>query len=214
LGEQKHDSSAALDLDRLFRTHASGLAGAVRGILGARADVQDVLQECFLRAWKALARGTTPRDPVAWVFVLTLNLARDLRRHEERRGKGLKIDEVDEVELAAREREPHALLEGREASSAARAAILKLEEDVRRVFLLRVSGDLSFEAIAEALGIPIGTAKTRMRTALRQLRFHLARFGASTESAATTERWSFAEPSSGGGGFCPGSVQEECDEEA
>ena len=67
-------------------------------------------------------------------------------------------------------------LEGREALGAAREAILRLEEDVKQVFLLRVSGELSFEAIAEALGIPVGTAKTRMRTALRRLQKHLAAF--------------------------------------
>ena len=68
------------------------------------------------------------------------------------------------------------MLEGRETLSAARTAILKLEEDVKEVFLLRVSGELSFEAIAEALAIPVGTAKTRMRKALARLRHHLQAF--------------------------------------
>lgn len=183
MGEPKPTDPAALDLSGLFREHAARLAGAVRGILGPRADVQEVLQEAFLRAWKALASGASPRDPAAWVFVLTLNLARDLRREQARRGQGLKLDEVDGMKLIAKEQEPHAALEGRETLSVARAAILKLEEDVKEVFLLRVSGELSFEAIAEALGIPVGTAKTRMRTALRRLRHHLAGLAPGAETA-------------------------------
>jgi len=149
--------------------------------------VQEVLQEAFLRAWRAVAEGASPRDPAAWVFVLTLNLARDLRRDEMRRGKGTKLDEVDGMKLIAREPEPHMQLEGRETLGAARAAILKLEEDVKEVFLLRVSGELSFEAIAEALGIPVGTAKTRMRTALRRLRQHLSSHAPGADSATLAE---------------------------
>lgn len=187
MGEPKRTNPAAHDLSGLFREHAARLAGAVRGILGPRADVQEVLQEAFLRAWKALAGGASPRDRSAWVFVLTLNLARDLRREQARRGQGMKLDEVDGMKLIAKEQEPHALLEGLETLSAARAAILKLEEDVKEVFLLRVSGELSFEAIAEALAIPVGTAKTRMRTALRRLRHHLADLAPGAGTAVSAE---------------------------
>ncbi len=166
----------AFDLAALFREHAAGLAGAVRGILGPRADEQEVLQEAFLKAWKARAAGTRPANPTAWVFVVTLNLARDLRRRSERRGSGMELNEVDEMTLTAKEPGPAAQVEGREALVAAREAIFGLEEEQTEVFLLRVSGELSFEAIAEALGIPVGTAKTRMRKALARLRHHLQAF--------------------------------------
>ena len=166
-------SHPRIDLEALFREHAHGLAGAVRGILGPRAEVQEVLQDAFLRAWKALEDGREPDDPAAWLFVLTLNRARDLRRQRTRRGPELILDEVESMKLAGKEPDPTTALEGREALDRTRAAIYELEEKQKEVFLLRVSGELSFQAIAEALSIPVGTAKTRMRSALRVLRENL-----------------------------------------
>ncbi len=72
------------------------------------------------------------------------------------------------------ERGPDARLEASEAHAAARAAIVALDERGKEVFQLRVSGECSFEGVAEALGIPVGTAKTRMREALRKLRRSLS----------------------------------------
>jgi len=176
----------APDLERLFRRHADGLAGAVRGVLGPTADVQEVLQEAFLRAWRALAAGQRPGEPVGWVFVLTLNLARDLRRKASRRGSPIALDEVDEMVQAKSDVEPARRLEGREALAAARAAIHALPEREKEVFLLRTSGELSFAAVAQSLEIPVGTAKTRMRAALASLRARLAHL-APTDAAPRGE---------------------------
>ena len=120
-------------------------------------------------------------------FVLTLNLARDQRRRASR--THVDLDEVDQVELTAREQEPARHVEGAEALAAARTAIFRLKEQEKEVFLLRVSGELSFEAIGTSLGIPVGTAKTRMRTALRELRRKLRAFapGTGSESEPGTE---------------------------
>jgi RNA polymerase sigma factor (sigma-70 family) len=156
------------DLADLFLTHRNGLAGAVRGVLGGQADVREILQEAFLRAWRN--RDRIPRDPLAWIFVVTLNVARDERRRLARRNPVLPGEDVDEAMIRSREPEPYANLERGEWLTRARQAIDRLEEHEREVFLLRVSGGLSFEQVATALEIPIGTAKTRMRAALGRLR--------------------------------------------
>jgi RNA polymerase sigma-70 factor (ECF subfamily) len=49
-------------------------------------------------------------------------------------------------------------------------AVLELRAEEQEVFLLRQNGSLSYEQIAEATSIPLGTVKTRMRSAIRQLR--------------------------------------------
>ena len=160
----------------LFREHGDGLAGAVRGVLGT-ADVQEILQEAFLKAFRALRDGFAPRHPVAWIFVITMNLAKDQRRKDQRRnsadGTGRTVqalEDVNPMELRSKEPAPSAGLERNEALAAARAAIHGLKPQEREVFLLRTSADLSFQEAAGALRIPIGTAKTRMRTALARLR--------------------------------------------
>ena len=162
------------DLAALFRSHANGLAGAVRGVLGRGGDVQEILQEAFLVAWQRREDVGQLSDPVAWIFVVTLNTARDAARRLQRRGPGVRLSEVDQVKLAANQAEPADALVRTEAFMAARRAIVALAEAEKEVFLLRVSGGRSFEGIADVLGIPVGTAKTRMRTALRHLRRELA----------------------------------------
>ena len=62
----------------------------------------------------------------------------------------------------------------------AQAAVAGLSAPEQQVFLLRVGGELTFEAVAAALAIPVGTAKTRMRSALQKLRQAL---GAGVRSA-------------------------------
>lgn len=174
------------ELARLFREHGEGLAGAVRGVLGAQADVQEILQEAFLKTHRACGNGTTPANPVAWIFVVTLNLSKDLRRKQTRRGSSLPLEETDQMNRMATGAAPSARLENEEAVEAARAAIARLRDAEKEVFLLRVSAGLTFEAIAAALGIPVGTAKTRMRTALDRLRARLAAFAPACEQRRET----------------------------
>ncbi len=71
-------------------------------------------------------------------------------------------------------------LESAEVLTAARSAIHELGDDEKEVFLLRASGEISFEAAAEALNIPVGTAKSRMRSALAKLRRNLSAFAPTT----------------------------------
>jgi RNA polymerase sigma-70 factor (ECF subfamily) len=175
--EPRPESLQGQDLADLFRDHGEGLAGAVRGVLGS-ADTQEILQEAFLKALGALSNGFTPRHPVAWIFVITMNLARDHRRKEQRRNKGTaggtrvvqNLEDVNPMELQSKEPAPSAGLERAEALAAARNAIHDLRPKEREVFLLRTSAGLSFKEAAESLRIPVGTAKTRMRAALANLR--------------------------------------------
>ena len=166
----------SIDLEALFEAHRTGLAGAVRGVLGPRADVEEVLQDAFLAALRAERAGTRTTSPVGWIFVLTMNQARSLRRTVRRRGVPLELDEVDEVNLTSKSARPEAVVAGREAQDAAQAAIHALPRRQKEVFLLRVSGGLAFHEVAAALEIPVGTAKTRMRLALAELRQSLQAF--------------------------------------
>lgn len=159
-------------LAQLFQDHRHGLAGAVRGVLGPAAEVAEVLQDAFLKCWQAWHRDGEPRDPVAWMFVVTMNVATDARRRKLRRARAQTLDEETAMQLAI-ETPPTARLEQQEQVAVAQAAIARLGDDEKQVFLLRVSGGLSFEAVAQALAIPVGTAKTRMRSALQKLRERL-----------------------------------------
>lgn len=171
----------------LYQSHREGLAGAVRAILGASADTSEVLQESFYRAWRALQRGATPEHPVGWIFMITMNLSKDLRRSQDR-GPHMVNDAVA-ASVPAGSQTPAQQAEKAESVVAARQAIQELKPAEKEIFLLRVSAGMTFEAIALQLGIPVGTAKTRMRTALQRLRLALAAHAPSiSESSLQTHR--------------------------
>lgn len=158
-----------VDLAELYRLHGRGLAGAARAIVG-QGDVQEVVQEAMLRAWRSLHGGFVPDDPTSWLFVITMNTARDLRRKMSRRPTAAPLDEERDMTIDSKTPGASHRLDREEDLAAARAAIHYLGEGEKEVFILRTSAELSFEAIAKSLGIPVGTAKTRMRTALMRLR--------------------------------------------
>lgn len=170
-------------LTKVFSAHADGLRGAVRAVLGRGCEPAEVVQDASVRAWTALLGGERPRDLAAWVFVITINCARDRRRRQRRTPKLAPLHDVDAMELQTERERPTTGMEAAEAVDAARAAIERLAEPEKDVFLLRVSGELTFAAAADALGIPIGTAKTRMRSALQRLRQELRPFAPSAPDA-------------------------------
>ena len=168
------------ELAELFRDQANGLAGAVHGILGPQAETQEILQEAYLKAWQSIQTGFVPDNPVAWLFVITMNLARDLRRKESRRARSQPLEEINPMELRSAEPSPEAHAARTETMAEAKAAIHRLSPAEKEVFLLRTSAGLSFDEAARALNIPVGTAKTRMRAALTHLRTSLRHLAPTT----------------------------------
>lgn len=160
------------ELLALFQDHRAGLAGAVRSVLGPAADPSEVLQESFARVLVAHRERRIRTDPLGFVFVVAMNCARDVRRRMDRRARD--HSDEDPMELPSTEAPPDARLQQVELVERARTAIEHLDDAEKEVFVLRVSGGLSFEAVAQALSIPLGTAKTRMRSALSRLRRELA----------------------------------------
>lgn len=165
-----------VELAALFQARRAGLCAAARSVLGLGGDPAAAVQDAFVKSVSSLRRGERPTDPVAWVFVVTIHTARDQRRRQQRRPAARSIDDEDAMTLTGSELPPDVAAQHGEAVAAATAAIARLDDLHKDVFLMRVSAGLTFEAAAAALGIPVGTAKTRMRTALQQLRQHLASF--------------------------------------
>ena len=92
------------------------------------------------------------------------------------------------MELRSKDPGPSALLEQSETVAAARLAIHELQGNEKEVFLMRTSAGLSFAATATALGIPVGTAKTRMRAALIHLRRSLKHLTQQSDQHWTPKR--------------------------
>jgi len=124
------ESRLPTELAALFQQHRHGLAGAVRGVLGAGADTQEILQEAFLKAFRAQREGRiagaghAENDPVGFVFVVSLNVARDARRRRQKAPAiGAAIEDVEPMQLTSTEPTPEQHVERHEAVDAARSAI-------------------------------------------------------------------------------------------
>jgi RNA polymerase sigma-70 factor (ECF subfamily) len=134
-------------------------------VTGNPADAADVVQETFTRSFRNLPRlrGATLRP---WLFRVALNCARDvLRRRSRRPADPLEDGTGRVVDLPDPGLGPEATLLERERAAAVRAAILALPPDFRTAVVLRDVNQLSYEEVAEALGVPLGTVKSRISRA-------------------------------------------------
>ena len=162
----------ARSLEDAFALHQSELLGTLYYLVGNLEDARDALQEAFLKCWKHQDQVAGIENLKAWIFRIALNTGRDLRETAWRRKRqGLPEDETS---LAGHEQRPDEIVEHDERLQRLRGALAQLRDEEKEVFLLRQNGDLTYEEIAEALEIPSGTVKTRMRLALTRLREVLA----------------------------------------
>ncbi|WP_425618784.1 RNA polymerase sigma factor [Anatilimnocola sp. NA78] len=159
-------------MEDAFALHQSELLGTLFYLVGNLEDARDALQEAFLKCWKHQDQVAEVQNLKAWIFRIALNTGRDLRETAWRRKRqGLPEDENS---LAGHEQRPDEIVEHDERLHRLRTAMQTLRDEEKEVFLLRQNGDLTYEEIAETLGIPSGTVKTRMRLALTRLREVLA----------------------------------------
>jgi len=160
------DRDAASAFVQRFQRRVFGLA---RTIVADDRAAEDVAQEAFVRAWKHAAAYDPRRGSVVgWLLTITRNLAIDAVR--VRRPIAFDPATLVGLDRASTERAPAELAELGDDTARLRVALSRLPEDQCRAIVL--SGLLGYTAreVGEIEDIPLGTAKTRIRTALIRLR--------------------------------------------
>lgn len=166
------DSQAMATFTRRYQARVFGLACSV---LGDREMAADVAQEAFIRAWRhASAYDARRGSAIGWLLVITRNLALDARRVRRPEPVGPDAFACLDVEAVGTESSPSASAELSHDVARLRAALRRLPTDQRRALVLATIGGRSAREVSEAEGIPLGTAKTRIRTALGRMRDSLA----------------------------------------
>ncbi len=150
---------------RRFQRQVFGVALAV---VGDPAAAEDVAQQTFERAWKRASTFDPSRGTVrAWLTRIAHNLAIDSVRVR----KAVPVDPTDFVRIlgpGADEPEQRSLRT--EASAELRSAIRRLPPEQARAIVMAGLYGMTAQEVAEADGIPLGTAKTRIRVAMIKLR--------------------------------------------
>jgi RNA polymerase sigma-70 factor (ECF subfamily) len=149
--------------------------------IGREEDARDVCQETFLRAFRALPGFRGQAKFSSWLYRITLNLCRDWMRRERRTPIVQVSDDTDPVELAAAA-EPSESIEDlvtrRDLTRIVERVMAGLPEEQRTAIVLKEYHGLTFQEIAELLGCPLSTVKTRLYQGLTVLRRELAKHGA------------------------------------
>jgi RNA polymerase sigma factor (sigma-70 family) len=127
---------------------------------------EDAVQDAFLAAWRTAISFDPGRGKAStWLLTLVHRRAVDVVRREERR----RSDPLD-TESTAHGEATEDTSELREQRQAVQAALAQLPPDQRQALELAYYGGLSQTELAERLGVPLGTVKSRMFTALAKLR--------------------------------------------
>jgi len=136
--------------------------------------VQDIAQETFIRAYRALAQFRGDAQFYTWLYRIAVNTAKkqllELKRDPLVYQSQLKTPEDDETSAPERELNPNiadtetpeAVLASKEIANAVNAAMEALPEELRMAITLREIEGLSYEEIAQALDCPIGTVRSRI----------------------------------------------------
>jgi RNA polymerase sigma factor (sigma-70 family) len=152
------------------RVHPTAYA-VVRGVLGNSDEVEDVLQNVYIKIHRGLGAFRGESRLSTWIYQIARNEAINAARR--RRLEGPPVDEV--VLPAGEDTNPETAYSRRELSAKMETAIAGLEENYRMALELRYMGERSYEEIADTLGLPIGTVKTYIYRGKVQLKKVLMR---------------------------------------
>ena len=160
------DASA---LGELYDAHARSIYTLALRIVGDPSDAEDIVQEVFTQAWRQASRYDSARATViGWLLMMTRSRSLDRLRARQARPDRTIAAPLPDLASTAPGQEADALTS--EDVERVRAALGRLGDAWRTPIELAYYEGLSQSAIAERLGQPLGTVKTRMRMALAQLR--------------------------------------------
>jgi RNA polymerase sigma-70 factor (ECF subfamily) len=165
--------------EELVEKHQALVAGTIGRMLGSNSDVEDIAQQVFIRVWKSARRYVPRAKFTTWLLKITRNLVfNELRRTKRRAQVPLQPEAApeetpvkDETNLA-----PDASLLEAELQRTIEEAILQLPEAQRMALVLRRYEQLSYEQIAEVLGLSVPAVKSVLFRARSELRSRLSKY--------------------------------------
>ena len=164
---QDRDSAA---LQELYDESSRVLYGLAFRMLGDRADAEEVILDVYHQVWNSADRYDASRGSVwSWLTVMTRNRAIDrLRKSNLRRTRELPIEEPMDSATGMPEPERQSMFA--QEQRLVRQAMAKLGKEQRQAIELAFFSGLSHSEVAETLGAPLGTIKTRIRVGIQNLR--------------------------------------------
>jgi RNA polymerase sigma-70 factor (ECF subfamily) len=163
---------------RLVALHEGMVYNLAARLLGDAEEARDVSQDVFLQVYRTLGRFEGRSSLKTWIYRIVVNHCHNRRRLWMRRARGASrpLDELTPSDEASLSRaaesggDPYDQVRRAEQAALVQAALLSLPFRHRAVVVLKDAEGLSCEAVAEALGLPVGTVKSRLSRAREALR--------------------------------------------
>ena len=153
--------------DLLFLRHRHKIHGLVRRFVRREGEIDDVVQDTFIKAYRALPRFRLDSAFYTWLYRIAINTAKNYVTAEKRRLNILQSD-ADGMELAEETGSPSELAEperehlASEIEAAVHRALDALPDDLRDAVTFREFDGLSYEQIAVIMDCPVGTVRSRI----------------------------------------------------
>lgn len=168
--------------EELVRTYQDRVFGLVYRFLGvSSSEAEDVAQEVFIRVYSRIHQFRGESSLSTWLFRITSNACLDAIRHNRREGAVLLPDEAAAIGqqglgdfVRADDRAgPEEIAQSHELRDEIQRAMMKLSPPHRMVLVLHDMENLTYEEIGQILGCHVGTVKSRLFYARREMRSHL-----------------------------------------
>lgn len=166
-------------LSELIRRYERELYSYLRRFVGDATLAEDIFQNTFLQVYQKAKQYEQGRAVRPWLYAIATNLAIDALRRAARRPaaslerpiESARYEAVSSLlqSLPGPGKEPLEALEEKERAELVQQAFLQLPEPLRAVVLLAYFRGLKYREIADILGIPVGTVKSRLHVALKRL---------------------------------------------
>lgn len=185
------DAREPAALAEIYDRHAGKVYSLALRMLRAPAEAEDLTQLVFTTLWRRPAAYDPARGPLgAWLLLLTRSRAVDqLRSLKARRDRGLVagVEETlpDAIDPSPR---PDEALQASQDGSLVRAALASLPAPQREAIEVAFFEGLSQSEVAEKLGVPLGTIKTRIRDGMRKMKAALEAAGGAGDGPLTSLR--------------------------
>ena len=154
----------------IVRRYAGAARGAAFALLGGEEDAFDASQEAFVRAWRGIGRFNLKAPFYPWYARILRNVC--ISRLRRRKPRAAQLEDFHPDPKA--ESDPFVLAERNERRDRIWASVMQLPLRLREVIVMRHFQELSYDEMAVALGIPVGTVMSRLHAARRTLRDKLA----------------------------------------
>ncbi|HEV7991681.1 MAG TPA: RNA polymerase sigma factor [Gemmatimonadaceae bacterium] len=149
----------------LVERHAAALARFASSV-GARGEVDEVVQDTFVRAFASIDSFRGESSLRTWLFTIARRLLLDRRRSDRRRGEQIEVHEND----VTTDYDALDTVVAEETQQRLRSAMQKLSPTQREVFSLRVGEGMSYKEIADSVGTTEGAARVHYHNAMRAIK--------------------------------------------